>query len=255
MTDTHTHLYTEDFPGDEAAEAVRRAIAAGVDRIILPNVDRESVAALLALHAAFPHNTYIAPGLHPSDVEIDWHEELCDIMQRFAGLRIVGIGETGIDLHYTSENIEEQRDAFRAQISLARDHDVPLIIHSRDAFDETLAILKECGQGVRGVFHSFTGTPEEAQRIMQSGDYMFGINGVVTFKNAPALRDALKVIGIERIMLETDAPWLAPVPHRGSRNESSYLGAVCGQIAQTLEMDTHEVEAITDSNAVRFFKL
>lgn len=255
MTDTHTHIYdSEAFPeGPEAV--VERAMEAGVKRFVLPNVNVESVKPLLTLHHARPECTYVAAGLHPCDATDQWRGQLDTIMSAFEDEKPVAIGEIGIDLYWEKETLDRQKRVFEAQITIARKKGLPLIIHCREALEHTLEILHKFGKNVPAVFHSFTGSPEQVRAIREAGDYFFGINGVVTFKNAPALRAALPKIGIDRILLETDSPYLAPVPHRGRRNESAYIPDICAKVAEVLNMDMEKVVAITDSNASNFFGL
>lgn len=255
MTDTHTHIYDPEAFPEGPQEALQRAIDAGVTRFIFPNVNTSSAGQILALHHHHAGETHLAAGLHPCDGTDQWPDELQQIMDTFSGHPLVAIGEVGIDLHWESKTLPRQLRLFAAQVQLARQLGLPLIIHCREALDQVLDVLRQHGRDVPAVFHSFTGTPADVRRIRDLGDYYFGINGVVTFKSAPALREALPVIGLDRILLETDSPYLAPVPHRGRRNESAYLVAIRDRIAQELNTDPAEVEAATDLNATRLFAL
>lgn len=257
MIDSHTHLYMEQYAGEENA-VVERALATGVKRMMFANVDIDSLPALLKLHEAFPEVTDISIGIHPSDVEEDWDKELDAIEEELHNRKYDAIGEIGLDFHWLDpeKDIEEQkarqRKAFMRQMQMALDNDLPVLIHCRDARDELLALLQEIkgqhGKLPKMVFHSFTGNKEDVVKIREVCDPWFGINGVVTFKNAPELRAALPDIRLERMLLETDAPYLAPTPHRGSRNESSYLPLICRAIADNLGVSEKEVEAATDTN-------
>lgn len=272
MTDTHTHLYfpedyggTDGFSGNdvsrlptaESCAAVERALEAGVGKMIFPNVNNASVEPLLALHHAYPEQTFTAPGLHPSDAGADWREEVREIFDRFSDEHPVAIGEIGIDLYHDATWRTRQMDAFGHQLQIAVERQLPVIIHCREGLDETLEILRSFGDGRPAtVFHSFTYGPAEARRILEEvPEAKFGINGVATFRNAPAVREAIRTIGIDRIVLETDSPYLAPVPYRGRRNESSYLPSVCATVAQECGISSEEAERITDQNAARLFNI
>ena len=232
MIDTHTHIYLEEFDEDRI-EVVRRAREAGVERVILPNVDFDTVQAMHATNDLFPGYCRMAMGLHPTSVEADYRERLEQVRELlFSG---------------------EQKEAFVVQTGWAAESGLPVIIHCREAFDEISALLQS-GRvpAFRGVFHSFTGSAEQVRLLRGTGDYYFGINGIVTFKNAH-LEDMVREVGIGRILLETDAPYLAPVPYRGKRNEPSYLPYMAKRIAEILDITTAEVEEATSANAVRLF--
>ncbi|MDE7160243.1 MAG: TatD family hydrolase [Muribaculaceae bacterium] len=259
MTDTHTHLYTIGFP-DEARATVRRAVEAGVVRMVFPGIDPESAPALLALAREWPDNVRIALGLHPTELGFDWRGRLAEMERMYAesGLPVAAIGEVGIDLHWEQETIPEQIEAFSRQLDMALERDIPVIIHSRDALDRTISCIKECvlrhdGRLPKLIFHSFTGSRDDVRRIREVCDPMFGINGVVTYKNAPLLREALPEIGIDRLLLETDSPYLSPVPFRGRRNESAYLPHILGAVSTALGLPEEEVEKATDRNAALLF--
>ncbi len=261
MIDTHTHIYmTEDFPDGESDIAISRALENGVSRMLFPGVDASSLPLIRALHEKFPHCTAYAIGLHPSEVKADWQQALKEIFLDINSPGIVAIGEIGMDFHEDTTYAQEQADAFAAQVEMAYTHSLPLIIHQREALEKTLSILSEAKDrnmlppGM--VFHCFTGTPDDVRRIRETvPEAYFGIGGVVTFKNAPLLRESLSEIGINRILLETDAPWLAPVPMRGRRNESAYLPHIAQVIADTLKIPLQDVSSITDINARTLFPL
>lgn len=257
MIDTHTHLYLPEFEEDGSATAVERALEAGVSHMVFPNVDESSVEPMLALHRLFPSATSVAMGLHPTEVGDDWREIVSLVDRRLAGGGYVAVGEVGIDLYWDSTRRLEQMEAFRAQLALAKKYSLPVIIHCREGLAEVLeCVAAEDADDAGLLFHSFTGTADDVRRILEAApSARFGINGVVTFKSAKALRAALPEIGVERMMFETDSPYLAPVPYRGRRNESAYIGNVCRCVAAELGMDASQLEAVTDANARKFFRL
>lgn len=256
MTDTHTHLYMADaYPGEECA-AVERALQAGVHTIMLPNVDTDSIRPLLALRDKFPDNLYAAMGLHPTEVTKEWQEQLDVIKPYLKAPGVIALGEIGMDLYHDQSMCAEQEQAFRQQICWARQFHLPVILHQRAALDITLDILRqEYSPEIPGiVFHCFTEGPQSVEKIKSViPEAFFGIGGVVTFKNAPALRQALHSIGIDKIVLETDAPWMAPTPHRGTRNESAYIPLIAERIGQELGLSIEQVESRTDANARTLF--
>lgn len=249
MTDTHTHLYMADTFPDGGVEAVNRALEAGVGHMVFPCVDWESIDSLLRLHSAFPENTTVALGLHPTEVKEDWSRVL-DKMETLLPGPFKAIGEVGIDLYHDASMREAQKAAFGRQLGWALEHSLPVLIHCRGGVEDTLEVIRDSGgSGLPLVFHSFTGSVQDVARIREVCDPWFGINGVVTFKNAPALRGALAEIGLDRILLETDAPWLSPAPLRGRVNESSRIPLIRDCIAATLGVSPEQVEKATDDNA------
>lgn len=263
MIDTHTHLYMEAFSREDAdgcAAAVDRAADTGVELMVLPAVDRESAFEVAALHSARPERTRTAMGLHPTEVGEDWREELDDIVGILSPTGPVAIGEVGIDLYWDDSNLALQKEAFIAQILLADKLGLPVIIHCRDGVDECCECIEAAKAQTGGslpplVFHSFTGSPGDVCRIRQVCDPYFGINGVVTFKNSGQLPDAVKEIGIDRLLLETDSPYLAPVPKRGRRNESSFLTYINNKVAEILGLPPEETDRLTTRNAKAFFRI
>lgn len=257
MIDTHTHLYVPEFSDCGGAAAVDRALESGVEAMILPNIDVDSIEALRSLHASRPDSTYMAMGLHPTELGDDLSASLSRIEEELFRGGYIAVGEVGIDLHWDTSRLSEQKEAFRTQLRWARRLGLPVIIHSRDAFRDTSECLRAEGMGLHPlVLHSFTGGVDDVRFMRRSvPDAYFGINGVVTYKNAASVREAVVEIGLDRILLETDSPYLAPVPYRGKRNESSYLGAICSRIAETLGVSAAEVEAATDANARALFGL
>lgn len=254
MTDTHTHPYLEEFE-DGGEEAVNRAIHSGVGHMVFPNVNAATIEPMMALHRRFPENTSVAMGLHPTEVDEHWEQVVDSMESLLSEGQYAAVGEVGLDLYWDASRRDDQIAAFARQLDMAQKIGLPVIIHCREALDETLEVIEKVKPTVPLIFHSFTGSEDDVRKIRKVCDPMFGINGVVTFKNAAQLRDALSEIGIGRILLETDAPYLAPVPHRGRRNEPAYLTDICRKVAETLEMGEDEVEKITDQNAKLIFKI
>ncbi len=254
LIDTHTHLYLPEFETDDnGADAVRRAIAAGVDMMVFPNVDATTLAPMKALAARFPDNVRMAVGLHPTEVRDDWRAQCRAMMDELDYAAYVAVGEIGIDLYWDKSWADEQMQAFDMQVAEAVRRDLPVIIHCRDGLGQTLEVLGGHPQA-RAVMHSFGGSAQDVEKIRRVGDYYFGINGIVTFKNSK-LRDVLPEIGLDRIVLETDSPYLAPVPHRGKRNESAYVADVAAHIAQHLGIPFDEAASHTTANAASLFPL
>ena len=254
MIDTHTHLYLADSFPDGGKAAVSRALDAGVDMMVLPAIDLESTAPLIALHKEFPDNTAVALGLHPTEVEADWREELKEILNYSEEVPVAAIGEIGIDLYWEKRYLVRQMDAFGEQIQIALDRNLPIIIHSRDALDETIEALKNFSVLPGMVFHSFTAGQRDAERLLAvAPEAFFGINGVVTFKNAAPLRETVAFLDPNKIVTETDSPFLAPVPFRGKTNESSYIPYIVKTISEVKEASHEEIGRITAANAKRLF--
>ena len=254
--DTHTHLYLPEFNDGEGSgyDAVVRAIGAGVTHMVFPNVDLTTIAPMEQLADRFPDNVSVAMGLHPTEVGDGWRDALAETLEKFdCGRHYVAIGEVGIDLYWDKTYAEEQMQAFEAQANKAADSRLPLIIHCREGLPQVLEVLQGV-KNVTGVFHSFGGTTDDVEAIRRIGDFYFGINGIVTFKNSK-LRDVLPAIGIERIVCETDSPYLAPVPHRGRRNESSYLPLIANCIAGALGIELEQTALQTSQNATILFNL
>ena len=255
MIDTHSHMYSHRFD-DDRREAVARALDAGVKAMVLPGVNLESVEPMIQLYDEFPEAMYLAPGLHPTDAKENWREELDEIWRRMSERPAVALGETGIVLYWEKETLPRQQEVFLRHLEEGTRRGLPVIIHSREATDASLETIESlAGERPKMVFHSFTGGPEEARRILDRTDAMFGINGVVTFKNAAPLREAVKLIGLDRIMLETDSPYLAPEPNRGKRNESAWVRNVADRLAEIFGTDFAHIDSVTDRNAIDFFRL
>ncbi len=255
IIDTHTHLYLEEFdPNPE--EAVRRALDAGVAHMVFPNVGLDSILRMKNLHDAFPESTSMAMGLHPTEINESAEDTYSVILEEFnsAPGKWVAVGEIGMDLYWDKTFVAKQMEILDRQLALAGEHNLPVIIHCREALDETLEVF-EGHRGMKGVFHSFGGTKEDVERIRNiAGDFYFGINGIVTFKKCP-LFSVLPDITPERILLETDAPYLAPVPMRGKQNESAYIVHTAQFIADKLGMEKEALESITTANAKKLFNI
>ncbi len=251
LTDTHTHLYSEAFEEDRS-EVIDRAIEAGISRFFLPAIDSAYIPAMLQLQQQYPENIFLMTGLHPTHVKEDFEKELDQVRLMLAEHRVFAIGETGIDLYWDKTFIQEQKEAFAMQIRLAKRHKLPIVIHCRDAFDEIFEVLEAEGrEGLFGIFHCFTGTYEQALRAI-SFNMKLGIGGVVTFKNGK-IDTYLDKVDLEHIVLETDAPYLAPAPYRGKRNESVYLFNILGKLSEIYGKSKEEIAEITTGNSKEVF--
>jgi TatD DNase family protein len=254
MIDTHAHLYAEEFDHDRDA-MIQRAKDAGVQKIILPNVDSSSLHRMLALESQQSGYCYAAIGVHPTSINNNYEAELDLVRTELLRRPWIAIGEIGIDLYWDKTYLEQQKIAFRQQLAWSLEFDLPVIIHVRDSFAETMSVLNEFrGKGLRGVFHSFTGNKEEALSVIAFKGFLLGINGIVTFKNA-GLAESLSDISPEYLLLETDAPYLSPVPYRGKRNESSYLQLITEKVAVQVGCTFNELTGITTRNAQKLFRL
>ena len=253
ITDTHTHLYSEAFDEDRH-KVVKRAIAAGVSRFFIPAIDSQYTDAMLQLEKDFSGHVFLMTGLHPTHVKDNYKEELKHIENLLAMRSFYAIGEIGIDLYWDKSTLKIQQDAFRHQIKLAKKYNLPIAIHCREAFNEVFDILEEeKGGDLFGVFHCFTGTLEQAEKAI-SYNLKLGIGGVATFKNGKI--DAfLSKIDLKHIVLETDAPYLAPTPYRGKRNESAYIVNVLEKLATLYQKTEEEVAEITTNNSKEIFKI
>ena len=252
ITDTHTHLYSEQFD-DDRVEVVERALAAGVTRFFIPAIDSSYTKSMYALESRYPNNMFLMTGVHPTHVKDDYLEELAHIKEQLNLREFVAIGEIGIDLYWDRSTLKLQQEMFRLQIQLAKQYKLPIVIHCRDAFEEVFQILEEeKGPELFGIFHCFTGTLEQAQKAI-SFNMKLGIGGVVTFKNGK-INQFLKQISLDHIVLETDAPYLAPVPCRGQRNESSYILNVLEKLSDIYSMSSLEIASITTKNSKSIFK-
>lgn len=253
FVDSHTHLYLDAFEDDRDL-MIQRALEAGVKRLLLPNIDSQTTEAVFSLAESYPGFCFPMMGLHPTSVKENYLDELKLIEEELDPERIIAIGETGIDLYWDKSFLRQQEDVFQTQIGWAQDLDLPLVIHARDSFPEIFSSLDRAGgPGLKGVFHSFTGTHEDLERAL-SYNFMIGINGIVTFKNS-GLAKVVESIPREKLLLETDSPFLAPHPFRGRRNESSYLTEIAAKVAEIYNLKLEELARITTRNAEELFNL
>ena len=251
--DTHCHLYDEAFDADRAV-AVQRAIDAGVDIMLLPDIDSSSTERLDSLAGEYPQHFYRMTGLHPTSVKDDFEAELAHVRQRLEKGGFVAVGEIGMDLYWDRTYEEQQREVLRRQMRWAEEFGLPVALHIRKAHNEVFGLLRDINRGTyRGVMHCFGGSVQEAQRAVEMG-FMLGIGGVVTFKNA-TMAEVARTMPLDRLLLETDAPYLSPVPHRGQRNESSYVPLIAQKIADLRGISLAEVAEQTTVNARRLFGL
>lgn len=251
LIDTHCHLYVDAFQDDRSA-MIERAVEEGVVQLLLPAIDSSELDSLLALETAFPQTCKAMMGLHPCSVKEDYKEELALVKTWLDKRSFIAIGEMGLDYYWDKTFINEQKDAFRQQVEWSLQYDLPIVIHSRSSVQDCISILKEfTGKRPRGVFHCFSDDLATAHQIMDLGFYM-GIGGVVTYKKS-VLADVVKDIPMEWLLLETDAPYLPPVPFRGKRNESAYIKYVAAKIAEIKRMPIEEIAAITTQNAKKIF--
>lgn len=249
--DTHTHLYSEEFNDDRHAR-INDAISKSVSRFYMPNVDSESIDGMLDLEVHFPEVCFPMMGLHPCSVKENYRDELAIIKKWLDARRFAAIGEIGLDLYWDKTFIKEQELAFREQVYWALEYNYTIVIHCRNAFDEIFSILKTYDKLPKGIFHCFSGDAIQAQKVLSLGNFKLGIGGVVTFKNS-GLDKVVETLSLNDIVLETDAPYLAPVPHRGKRNESAYLPLIAEKIAQIKSISIEEVAEVTTKNALEIF--
>lgn len=251
LTDTHTHLYSEEFDQDRTA-MIQRAIEAGVSRFFIPSIDSNYTQKMYDLEAQFPENIFLMMGLHPTYVKENYIEELAHVEAELAKKKFYAIGEIGIDLFWDKSFLKQQQYAFQHQIQLAKTHKLAINIHCRDAFDEVFEVLEsERAADLFGIFHCFTGDFYQAQRAIDL-NMKLGIGGVATFRNGK-IDQFLKDIDIKNIVLETDSPYLAPVPFRGKRNESSYTKLVAEKLSVIYEVPLDEIARITTENSKAIF--
>ncbi|HZW63287.1 MAG TPA: TatD family hydrolase [Flavobacteriaceae bacterium] len=251
LTDTHTHLYSEAFDDDRRA-MMQRALNSGITRFFVPAIDSSYTQAMLKLEAEYPEYVHLMTGLHPTSVNQNFKSELEFVENQLAKRNFCAVGEIGIDLYWDTSTLEMQKTAFKHQIQLAKHYRLPIVIHCREAFDEIFEVLEsEKDEHLQGIFHCFTGTLEQAKQAI-SYNMKLGIGGVVTFKNGK-IDQFLHQIDLKHIVLETDSPYLAPVPYRGKRNESSYLLQIVEKVASVYNRSTAEIAAITTQNSKEVF--
>lgn len=252
LIDTHTHLYLEEF-SEDLDEVISRAINNGIEKFFMPNVDSLTIDHMLGLAEKYPKHCFPMIGLHPCSVKDDYKDELLIAKDCLERLKFYAIGEIGIDLHWDKTFVENQKKVFREQIEWAKEYKLPIVIHMRNSFKETFEIVEEMNDAsLKGIFHCFAGTMEDAEKILSLGGFKLGIGGVATFKNA-GLDKVVEQVGLEHIVLETDSPYLAPVPYRGKRNESSYLTIIASKVAELKNTTLENVAGITTKNAHEIF--
>ncbi len=250
--DTHTHLYSEEFNEDRTA-IINTAISNSVTKLYLPNIDSNSIDGMLQLEKEFPDNCFPMMGLHPCSVKENYLDELIVIKKWLDKRKFIAIGEIGMDLYWDKTFIAEQEIAFKKQIDWALEYNYSIVIHCRNAFDEIFTILQSYPKLPKGIFHCFSGDVEQAQKILALKNFKLGIGGVLTFKNS-GLDKVVETISIDDIVLETDSPYLAPMPYRGKRNESSYIPLIAKKVAEIKNITIEEVENMTTKNANFIFE-
>lgn len=252
IIDTHTHLYVKEF-NEDRKDVIKNAINSGITKMVLPGINSSYIEIQNKLAEQFPDNCFPAIGLHPSDVKEDYLSEIQIVEEQLKTGKYIAIGETGIDLYWDKTFVKQQKQAFEQQVIFAKKYKLPVIIHVREAFDEVFEIIdKQNDNNLTGIFHSFTGNSEQAEKIIAYGGFKIGINGIVTFKNS-GLDKIVKGININHLVLETDSPYLSPVPKRGKRNESSHLIYIAEKIAEIKGISMKELAEITNRNAVEVF--
>jgi TatD DNase family protein len=250
--DTHAHLYLKEFDEDRDL-MIERSLLSGVKKIILPNIDWESLSAVENLSLRFPNVCYPTIGLHPCDAKLNYHEILHQMEIKLNTNKYYAIGETGTDAYWDTTYMDQQIESFTIQINWSKEHQLPIIIHSRETMDQNIELIQKHQDGnLKGVFHCFSGTTEQARKIIEAG-FLLGIGGVLTHKKSE-LKNVLKEIGAGSLVLETDAPFLTPAPYRSKRNESSYIPLIAQALSESLELDLKEISSITTQNANKIFK-
>lgn len=251
ITDTHTHLYVEQFD-DDRREIIEKAMSLGIKRFFIPAIDASYYARMYELEKSFPENIFLMAGLHPTHVKEDFLKELSVVEKQLDNHKFYAIGEIGMDLYWDKNYLEEQIEAFKIQISWAKERKLPIVIHCREAFDEIFKVLDQLNDHhLNGIFHCFTGNRDQAEKVLSYG-FKMGIGGVVTFKNG-GLDKFIGEIPLEHIVLETDSPYLAPTPFRGKRNESSYLINILEKLADIYDCSPQKIAEITTKNSQEIF--
>lgn len=252
LIDSHAHIYSEKFQQDRD-EAVARAREAGVEKIYMPSIDHTSIDVMLETEEKHPDQCIAMIGLHPTSVDKDFEQELYLVEEWLSKRQFAAVGECGIDLYWDKTFLPQQQEALKVQVELAKKHQLPIVLHTRDSFDETYEIIAAAQDGsLKGIFHCFSGTVEQAVKVKELG-FLMGIGGVATFKNG-GLDMVLPYVSLDDLVLETDCPYLAPVPHRGKRNEPAYLPLVARRVAELMQKPVEEVAAATTRNALNLFK-
>jgi TatD DNase family protein len=255
FVDTHTHLYLEEFDNDRE-NVVRNAIDNGVNYLFLPNIDSNSIHGMLGLSVKFPDNCFPMMGLHPTSVKANYKEELLLVEEHLSSPenRFYAIGEIGIDLYWSREFEDFQISAFGFQLDLAVKYNLPVVIHTRNSFEQAVNVIEEKKYPlIKGVFHCFGGSLKQAEKAIELG-FLLGIGGIITYKNS-GLQQVVEKVGLEHLVLETDAPFLPPVPYRGQRNESAYIPLIAKKIAEIKKIDVSEVAEKTTNNALKLFNI
>ena len=251
FTDTHAHLYDEAFTGEEDL-AIERAVESGVTRMIFPDIDSQTREHMFEIALRHEGTVYPCLGLHPTSIDASWEKEM-EMVHENLSRKIWAIGEIGIDCYWSKEFLKEQETAFRMQLELAHKLSLPVIIHSRESTELIINILKDCRHlDLRGVFHAYSGSVETYKELQKTGDWYIGIGGVLTYKKA-SIAETVKQIPLERILLETDSPYLTPVPYRGKRNESAYIPHIAEKLFQQTGTSIEEIAATTTENASKLF--
>ncbi len=253
FVDTHTHLFVDAFD-DDRSEIVQKAIDAGVEKMLLPNIDIDTIDAMNNLAKDFPQHCFPMMGLHPGSIKEDWEERLEVVRKHLFEGDYIAVGEIGMDLYWDKTFVKEQAEAFRRQVEWAKELKLPIVIHAREAFEPIFEILDEINDDrLTGVFHCFTGTEEQANHVIQYGGFKLGIGGVLTYKKA-ALDQVLEKIDLKHLILETDSPYLPPVPYRGKRNESSYILHIAEKLTDVYGVPLSQIEEMTTNSARELFQ-
>ncbi len=251
--DSHAHIYLDDFDMDRI-DMMHRAEESGVDRIFMPNIDHTSIDSMLDLESKYPTKCFSMMGLHPCSVKKDFEKELYTVESWLAKRRFAAVGEMGTDLYWDKTFWDQQVEAFTIQVGWAKKYDLPIVVHCRESIDQTIELAEKLQDGkLSGVFHCFTGTQEQAEKLTKLGFYL-GIGGVATFKKG-GMENVIPHIPLDRIVLETDSPYLTPAPHRGKRNEPSYIPLIASRVAEIKNITVDELKAATTQNALKLFKV
>jgi TatD DNase family protein len=252
LTDTHAHLYVDEF-ADDISAIMQASFDAGVERIFLPNIDVESIDSLKKLSEKYPKNCFPMMGLHPCSVKENYIENLIQIEKELFANKYIAVGEIGIDLYWDKSFLAQQQQAFITQVNWAKELQLPIVIHNRNSFDACFELMDKLNDDkLKGIFHCFNGTLEQAQKIIDYGGFKLGIGGVLTFKNS-GLDEVISSIDLKHLVLETDSPYLAPVPHRGKRNQSAYIRLVAEKLSNIFALPLEEIAAQTTQNSKDVF--